>query len=269
MALNGILRACLAAFSFLLLLCATAYAQHGSHDWTEGELGAAFDEVARNYGAAEYATYTFMVEFGRAPNSLDELRDSGHLNVLMANPYTGGEVKSLGPSDYPDGDLAGNIWVSARDEGREAHIEAWYVRRDDRRGLVVRSMVKRIYIYQSEIDYDYFFGNDLPRDEQMVAVYCSQAIDAIDSFVQKKGGTPEDFDDMYENGDVNVHYINPVTGELVTSAPDLSAGNFYYEKIGEEGFELIGWGRERPVFYGCTDEEAASRFYMAWPELME
>ena len=42
--------------------------------WTEEEFDFAFDEVARNYGAAEYAIYTFMVEYGRSPESIDELR---------------------------------------------------------------------------------------------------------------------------------------------------------------------------------------------------
>ena len=239
-------------------------------DWTTEEFACAFDEVARNYGAAEYATYTFMLEFGRSPESFDELRDSGHLNVLMVNPYTQGEVLSLTDDDYPDGDLAGNVYLSSpRENGEEAHLEAWYLRRDDQEVIVQRSMVKRIFIYFSSVDYNYLFGNDLPCDEQFTAVYCRQVIDALESFEQRNGRSPDDFDDMYENGDVNVHYINPIMGEVVVSSEELSPGNYYYEKIGDDGFCFIGWGRERPVFFACTDEEAALEFYLEWPELID
>ena len=44
--------------------------------------------------------------------NLDDLRDSGHLNVLMTNPYTGGEVVSLVNEDWPDGDVIGNILLT-------------------------------------------------------------------------------------------------------------------------------------------------------------
>ena len=218
MIMNTIGRTFFVVLSFILLFCIPIRAQDSTRAWTVDELGNAFDEVARNYGAAEYATYTFMVEFARAPDSLDELRESGHLNVLMTNPYMGGDVLSLEPEDYPDGDLAGNLLVSSGDDGYEVHLEAWYVRRDDSGELQVHSMVKRISLYQSEIDYEYFFDNDLPRDEQFVAVYCRQAIDAIDSFVQRNGRSPDSFDDMYWNGDVNVSYVNPVTGSQAVSA---------------------------------------------------
>lgn len=257
----------LAVISLSIFLCLPVSASDTDRDWTDEDLAEAFDEVARNLGAVEYAIYTFMVEFGRAPESLDELRDSGHLNVAMTNPYTGGEVESLTLDDYPDGDLAGNILIVSHEEGRESNIEAWFVRRDpDDRKLYIRSMVKGIWIYQSEIDYDYFFENDNPRDEQMVAVYCRQAIDAIESYIQKIGETPEDFDEMYEKGDVNVHYINPITDELAESVDDVSPGDFFYEKVGRDGFTLIGWGRDEPVFFATTDEETEVEFYHEWPD---
>ncbi len=238
-------------------------------DWTTGEFSNAFDEVARNYGAVEYATYTFMIEYGIAPSSLDELRDTGHLNVQMANPYTDGDVLSLTSDDYPDGDLEGNILVSNRlNNGREVRIEAWFLRRNADGIIHIRSMVKRISLYESEIDRLYFFDNDLPREEQFVAIYCRQAIDAFESFEQRNGRSAEDFGDMYENGDVNVRYINPITGEIAVSSGELSAGDFYYEKIGEDGFYFIGWGRERPVFFASTDEDATLEFYLEWPELL-
>jgi len=251
-------------FALLIILCLPTFAQDTRRSYTDDELSRAFDEVARNLGAVEYAVYTFMVEFGRAPGSLDELRDSGHLNVLMVNPYTDGEVISLTMEDYPDGDLAGNILIVSQDEDREAHVEAWYIRSEESRIYYVRSMVKGIWLYQSEIDYNYFFDNENPRDEQMVAVYCRQAIDAIDSYVQRNGETPENFLQMYENGDVNVLYINPVTNELAESVDDVSAGDFFYEKIGEDGYVLIGWGREEPVFFATTDEETEVEFYLEW-----
>jgi hypothetical protein len=251
----------------LLLLSMPVHAQDVHRSYTDEELSRAFDEVARNLGAVEYAVYTFMVEFGRAPESLDELRDSGHLNVVMTNPYTNGEVVSLTMEDYPDGDVAGNILVRSQQDGNEAHVEAWYIRSDEPHVYYVRSMIQGIWLYQSEIDYDYFFNNDNPRDEQMVAVYCSQALDAIDSYVQKIGETPGDFLQMYENGDVNVLYINPITNELAESVDDVSPGDFFYEKIGEDGYVLIGWGREQPVFFSTTDQETEDEFYLEWPEL--
>jgi hypothetical protein len=259
-------------FSILLLVSVAVASvpfrtNAGVDTWSEQQFRDAFDEIARNFGAVEYSTYTFMIEFGRSPHSLDELRTSGHLNVVMANPYTGGDVLSLTREDYPDGDLAGNIFVHDRDEGRETHVEVWYFRYNDPGTL--HSMVKRIWIYDSEPDREYLFGNDLPRDEQFTAVYCRQAIDALESFQQKVGESPESFDDMYQRGDVNVHYINPVTGELAVSSEELSAGDFMYRKVCDEGYTLIGWGRERPVFFATTDPEEELRFYAQYPELME
>ncbi len=249
----------------LIAFAPTAFADERIVDWSSEQISDAFDEVARNYGAVEYAVYTFMVEFGRAPDSLGELLETRHLNVLMLNPYTSGEVKSLSPEDYPDGDLAGNILVTNNlNEGREVRIEAWFLRVEDGDTVMIRSMVKRITLYQSEIDYNYFFDNDLPRDEQLVAIYCRQAIDAIESFMQRNPESPLDFFDMYENGDVNVQYYNPMTDICAVSRDDLSPGDFFYEKIGEDGYTLIGWGREAPVFFATTDEEVEKAFYARW-----
>lgn len=255
------------AVSIISLLLGNASVVIGKEiqSWTADDYRAAFDEVSRNYGAVEFAIYTFMVEFGRAPNDLDELRNTGHLNVLMVNPYTGGPVISLKPKDIPDGDIAGNFYVAPRDNGREAHVSSYFYRWVPK--VHLRSMVKRIYLYQSSIDYALFFENDLPRDEQMTAVYCRQVIDALESFQQKKGYSPQDFVEMYEKGDVNVKYFNPVTNELAVNTCELSAGNYFYEKIGPEGFILIGWGRKQPVFFATTDDKAEADFYAKWPEL--
>jgi len=236
-------------------------------DWNDQQIRDAFDEVARNYGAVEYATYTFMVEFQRAPTSLQELRDTGHLNVIMANPYSGGEVVSLERKDFPDGVLMGNIFVASRDEGHEVHIQAYYVRKNP--VPVVRSMVKRIYLYTSSIDRSLFEQEGIQKDEQMTAVYCRQSMDALESFQQKVGESPQDFEDMYTRGDVNVHYINPITGKKAVSSETLSPGDFNYRKIGAEGYIVIGWGRERPVFFACTDDAATQTFYENWPGLEE
>jgi hypothetical protein len=259
-----VIKAVVLALFAVALLGSPVSAAGARRDWTHDQYRQAFDEVARNYGAIEYATYTFMVEFHRAPESLQELRDTGHLNVQMTNPYTGGEVKSLTREDIPDGNLAGNYYVSSADETREADIIAYYVRIAN--PPMVHSMIKRIYLYTSSVDHKYF-ENDLPRDEQMTAVYCMQAVDAFESLQQKIGKSPENFDEMYEKGDVNVHYINPVTKALAVSSGTLSAGDFYYKKIGDEGYELIGWGRERPVFFACTDDDASAAFYAQWPQL--
>ncbi|MFH1675647.1 MAG: hypothetical protein ABIC40_01395, partial [bacterium] len=230
---------------------------------TKEDFAGAFDEVARNFGAMEYATYTFMLEMRRPPISLDELRESGHLNVLMTNPYTDGEVISVTKDDLIGNDLAGNVYFEVRDDNHESYIEVFFVRLDPK--PTVHSMVKRIFIFFSQPDHDYLFGNDLTREEQFTAVYCYQAIDAIECFEQRNGRTPENFDDMYENGDVNVHYINPITGELAVSSEELSPGNYYYKKIGEDGYLFIGWGKETPVFLGTTDQDEENRFYEQWP----
>ncbi len=257
----------LSAILVFACLLAPQPAYAGTAYWTDAQFRWAFDEVARNLGAIEYASFTYMVEFGSPPDSLDDLRSTGHLNVLMTNPYTGGEVVSLTREDYPDGDLAGNVLVAEREQYEELHIEAWFIRPGDTAN--VRSMVKRISLYQSEVDREYFFGNELPRDEQMVTVYCRQAIDAIESFIQRNGRSPEHFDDMYANGDVNVHYINPISGELAVSSEELSEGDFLYRKMGEEGFTLIGWGREQPVFFATTEDSEETAFYDTYPELAE
>jgi hypothetical protein len=236
-------------------------------DWNDKQIKNAFDDVARNYGATEYATYTFMVEFQRAPKSLQELRDTGHLNVLMANPYTCSEVVSLERKDFPDGVLMGNIFVASRDEGHEVHEQAFFVRKNP--VAVVRSMVKRIYLYTSSLDRSLFEQEGIQKDEQMTAVYCRQSLDALESFQQKIGSSPRDFEDMFRRGDVNVHYVNPITGNKARSRESLSAGDFYYRKIGDEGYMVIGWGRERPVFFACTDDAESKAFYERWPGLEE
>ncbi len=246
-----------------------AQESHDYIDWTSEQLSDAFDEVARNYGAVEYATFTFMVEFNRIPEDIDELRDTGHLNVRMTNPYTGGPVVALYPSDIPDGALIGNFQISTHEEGSEVWVDAWYLRRDSQGDMFSRSMQKRIALYSSSVDYEYFFENDLTREEQFVAVYCRHAIDAIESFQQRNGRSPDHFIDMYDNGDVNTRYINPITDSLATSTEDLSPGDFLYRKIGEDGYTLIGWGLEEPVFFATTDEIEEMHFYVEWAEVIE
>jgi hypothetical protein len=66
---------------------------------------------------------------------------------------------------------------------------------------------------------------------------------------------------------VNVHYYNPVTGNLVASSEELSAGNYMYRKVGEKGYTLIGWGREEPVFFATTDDTEEMNFYAEWVDL--
>jgi hypothetical protein len=260
-------------FLSLIILCSTA-ASHGEkddgpvqYDWDDAQLRAAFDEVARNFGAVEYATYSFMVEYHRVPESLDDLMESGHLNVVMTNPYTEGEVISLTKDDVPDGPLAGNILIYSADEGNEVHVETWPIRRDEDI-LYTRSMIKRIYIFQSSVEYEYIFENDFTREEQLTAVYCSQSISALESFQQRNGHSPEDFADLYDNGDVNVHYINPMTGELAVNSEELSPGDYFFRKVGDEGFTVIGWGVEEPVFFATTDDSEEEWFYGLWSGLV-
>jgi hypothetical protein len=165
--------------------------------------------------------------------------------------------------------LIGNIQISTHAEGMEVWVDAWYLRRDSQDDMFSRSMQKRISLYTSSVDYEYFFENDLTREEQFTAVYCSQAIDAIESFMQRNGRSPDHFIDMYDNGDVNTRYVNPVTDSLATSTGDLSPGDFLYRKIGEDGYTLIGWGFEEPVFFATTDEIEEMHFYVEWAEMVE
>lgn len=242
---------------------------HPVYSWNDEQFAAAFDEVARNFGAIEYASYTFMVEFGRHPESLQELRETGHLNVEMTNPYYESGVVDLTEEDIPDGHLAGNIFMRVESGGYIVFIEAYYVRSNGEYPTV-HSMIKQITLYQSEIDHAYLFEQDIPRDEQFTAVYCRQAVDAIESFLQRKGRSPDDFIDMYDHGDVNVRYFNPVTGEMAVSSEEMSAGDFYYKKVGDETYTLIGWGREEPVFFATTDESEEIWFYETYfPEEVE
>ena len=263
-----LLTVAIASISFIVNIACTANpAKAEGRTWSDEDLAGAFDEVARNFGAIEYAAYTYMVEFNRVPESLDDLISTGHLNVEMTNPYTSGDVLSLTREDVPDGDLAGNVLMYSADEGREVHVETWMVRNDEGYGLYTRSMIKRIYIFSNEITYNYIFENELSRDEQLTAVYCVQAMDAIESFAQRNGVSPVDFADMYENGDVNVHYINPFTGMLAISSETLSPGDYFYEKFGDEGYTIMGWGNAEPVFFATTEESEEVLFYEKYPSL--
>jgi len=253
----------------LVTLPCIAQDSHDYGNWTDEQFRYAFDEVARNYGAVEYAAFTFMVEFGRTPEDIHELIDTGHLNVRMTNPYTNGPVEALTQADIPDGNLIGNIGISTHDDGNAVWIEAWYLRRDEGGTMFSRSMEKRIFLFSSEVDYAYFFENDLTREEQVTAIYCRQAVDAIESFLQRNGRSPDNFIDMYDNGDVNTRYVNPMTDSLATSTEDLSPGDFLYRKIGEDGYTLIGWGYSEPVFFATTDDVEEMHFYVEWGELVE
>jgi hypothetical protein len=59
----------LAVLTIGVLVVAAVCSGASVRDWNDKQLRDAFDEVARNYGACEYATYTFMVEFGPATST--------------------------------------------------------------------------------------------------------------------------------------------------------------------------------------------------------
>ncbi|MFH1515465.1 MAG: hypothetical protein ABIG42_08400, partial [bacterium] len=83
-------------------------------EFSREELKQAFDVVAQNFGALQFAYYTFTLEFERPPNDINELKDSGHLRVQLINPYYKDKPVVLGAAT--DKPTAAGLYYSKTDE---------------------------------------------------------------------------------------------------------------------------------------------------------
>ena len=203
-----------------------------------------FDEVARNFGAVEAAYYTYTMEYEKVPNSLEDMIYSGHLRVEWTNPYTGKPVKQTTTKEI--GDIAWEVMDNGDYIGTTTYYVPWNYPDD------TRWMRKDIWPYTQQELKKWVFADDVTREEQLVRVYCLQFEDALESYEIRFGSMPDSYEDLAK-GDVNVAYINPITGKIVKNSPDLSPGDFWYEKIDEKHFAIVGWGLTAPVYFMSND----------------
>ena len=282
-----------------ILICSTCYAVSDKSEFTRDELKRGFDIVAQNFGALQFAYYTFTLEFERPPNDIQELTDSGHFMVKLKNPYSDKDVYlgAINDKPYPAG-----LYYSKFDE-LSGEFAAFFI--NPNKPSKLRSLKSRVTIFTHEALKEMVFGDDASREEQLTKIYLIQLNDAIDSFEQRYGRLPKSLDEMSEIGDVNVSYINPFTKKPVKNTDKLSAGDYMYRKFtkgedeksetntgsdsdekfmydrfktvvkrstpkniddndlsdDDEYYEVIGWGKEEPVYYFSTD---TTREYFGW-----
>ncbi len=204
-----------------------------------------FDEVARNFGAVESAYYTYTLEFEKPPGSIQEMIDTGHLNIIWANPYTGNPVQQT-DSRNP-GDIS---WEILPEDETFVRTSAFYV--DFKDPKIVHWMTKTIMQYTHEEMHNWVFDDELPREEIQVRIYCIQFEDALESFEMRFGRLPESFEELAK-GDINVAYINPITGEAVKSTGELSPGDFWYQRLDDDRYAIVGWGYKEPIYFMSND----------------
>lgn len=281
-----------------VLLCSTCFAVSEESEFTREELKDGFDIVAQNFGALQFAYYTFTLEFKRPPNDIQELSDSGHFMVQLHNPYSNKDVYLGALTDKP---VPAGLYYSKADD-YTGIFAVYYI--DPNKPARMRSLKSRVTIFTHEALQEMVFGDDASREEKLTRVYLVQLNDAIDSFEQRYGRLPKSLDEMSKIGDVNVSYINPFTKKLVKNTETLSPGDYIYrmftkddgeesENIGddserkfmydrfdtvmkratskndenlhswdiEEYYEVVGWGKEEPIYYFSTDE---TRDYYGW-----
>jgi hypothetical protein len=228
----------------IFVLCVSISA-NGTYTYADrAEFDETFDTIARNFGAVEGAYYTFTLEFERIPVSIQEMEDTGHLRVAWENPYTGEPVMQTDKKN--PGDLSWEL----DDEDPLISTSAYYIDWNDNR--MVRWMTKSIWIYTQEELKEWIFEDGAPREEQLVRVYCLQLEDALETYKQRFGTYPDTYEDLTA-GDVNVTYINPITSELVKPSKELSQGDFWYKKIDDRHFAIVGWGYDEPVYFVSND----------------
>jgi hypothetical protein len=259
-------------FLTVVLLFTFPVAAHteGSYQYkNRADFDRIFDEVSRNFGAVEASYYTYTMEFERVPQSLQDMIDTGHLRVKWTNPYTGETVKQT--YDREIGDISWEVL----DNGEYIAMTTFFISWNNMDET--RWMKRGIWPYTQEELKKWVFNNDVTREEQLVRVYCLQLEDALESYELRFGYMPESYEDLAK-ADVNVAYINPITGEVVKNSPELSPGDFWYEKIvayvnlatGEvvKGspefnpggkwvdaslFSIVGWGLNEPVYFMSND----------------
>ena len=284
---------------FLILLVSNP-AVASKKKFSRDELKHGFDVVAQNFGALQYAYYTFSLEFERPPNDINELKSSGHFRVKLINPYSKNKPVVLGAiTDRP---IAAALYYSKSGE-KWGDFLTYFI--NPNKPDLLRSLVISSSIFTHEELHKSVFGDDASREEQLTRVYLLQLNDAIDSFEQRYGRMPDSLDEMAEIGDVNVNYINPFTDKLVKNKSRLSPGDYMYRRItsvnknaentetgkkryslqrkygnvlkktppknddhddsavDEDFYEVIGWGETAPIYYYSND---TSREYLGWSD---
>lgn len=284
-----------------LVISATSSIATERKEFTREELKRGFDIVAQNFGAFQFAYYTFTLEFERPPENVQELKESGHLGVKLINPYYDDKDVCLGAID--DKPQAAGLYYSKSDD-ISGEFAAYFINpnKPDR----MRSLNTVIVIFTHEALHEMVFGDDASREEQLTRIYLIQLNDAIDSYEQRYGEIPESLEIMAEKGDVNVNYINPFTKKLVKNTDKLSPGDYMYRKFRkgdddvnseddsdtasdsgflydrfgtvlkrieekdddeykfsneDEYYEVIGWGKDEPIYYFSNDR---SREFYGW-----
>jgi hypothetical protein len=237
------------------------------------QLKSAFDVVAQNLGALEYAYYTFTLEFERTPENIDEMISTGHLRVEMGNPYSKDPVHlgTIGETPIP-----GALYYK-KESKTAAQFVCHFI--DPNAPDRTRWLQRRIVMFTHQELKKAVFGDNASRNEKLTRVYLLQMGDALDSFEQRYGKFPASWAEMSKIGDVNVKYLNPMTGKLVKQTDKFSPGDFLYrtyakgetrkvpykkpdgtrgytEQLCEEYYyELVGWGEKEPVYYYSNDPD--------------
>lgn len=237
------------------------------------QLKNAFDVVAQNLGALEYAYYTYTLEFERVPENIDEMISTGHFRVEMDNPYSNDPVHlgKIGEKPVP-----GGLYYQ-KDNDTTAQFSCHFV--DPNAPEKMRWLQKSIVMFTHKELKKAVFGDKASRNEKLTRVYLLQMGDALDSFEQRYGRFPATWDEMSKIGDVNVKYLNPMTGKVVVQTDKFSPGDFLYrtytkqvtrkvpyakpdgsrgytDQIEDERYyELVGWGETEPVYYYSDDPE--------------
>lgn len=227
---------------FIMGISCTADGKYTYAD--RAEFDETFNTVARNFGAVEGAYYTFTLEFERVPESLQEMADTGHLRVEWENPYTGEPVHQT------DNQHPGDVSWELDDEDPIITTSAYFIDWNDT--TMVRWMTKSIWIYTHEELHKWVFEDGALREEQLVRVYCLQLEDALETYKQRFGKYPGTYEELAK-GDVNVAYINPMTSERVVNSNDISPGDFWYRKIDDNHYAIVGWGFKEPVYFFSND----------------
>ena len=248
--------AVLLAFGALLLTPVSAAPQYHSYaEWqraSKPELKDAFTEVARNMGAFENAYYTYTLEFREVPLSAKAMVDTGHLRTALLNPYTGQPVAypdlpELGAAIRAGEALPGDLWFLPKPDDGEISYAGLFM--DPNKPDHTKWMRRDIIQYYSEADHELIFDPASSRQDQLTKVALEQYIHSISDFVIEFGHVPATIDDL-DAGDVRMHLTNSYHPERsMAESATVSPGDFHYSPVGNDNFDLIGWGTDGPIYY--------------------
>lgn len=211
-----------------------------------------FTAVARNLGAFESAYYTYTLEFGEVPPTVQAMRDTGHIRVPLDNPYT--EL----PMEFPDAEsiavaiqsghaIAGDIWY--RPDAVEGQVGMAGLFLDPNEPMKTKWMRRDIIKYVNEADRRTIFEQGDSREAELTRVGMEQFVHAIGDFEVRFGKMPLDYAEL-ASGDTGVAFENAYRpGELIKESATLSPGDFHYVRIDDDNYDLIGWGETGPVYY--------------------